>query len=192
MNQIAIAKELEKKSRFIPSKVLQKHHEAVIRGITAELCFAETAHACGWETKSSLPYQDAVEHWDYTITGYNQSYRVEVKSRKKIARRDHECQDQLIWVEIVGVGEKNKGWLNGKADLIAFEQEHDFILVKRVELITLVQKVVKRVFVKHPDEAVYKLYRFRDKEELTLIPVDKILDIITLRFEKPDVTNDIG
>lgn len=193
MNQTAITQELAKKARFIPADVLQKHHEAVLRGITAELLFAETARACGWSAKTSSPYQDAVEHWDYTIAGYHQSYRVEVKARKKIARRDKHCQDRFIWVEIVGIGAKNNGWLHGKADLIAFERETDYVLVKRVDLITLVTKLVQRVFVKHPDEAVCKLYRFRDKEELTLIPIDQILNIIAFQFQKPmDVPNDHG
>lgn len=185
MDQIAVAKELAKKSRFIPQHILKKHHEAVLRGVMAEIAFAETAKACGWSTKSSTSYQDAVEHWDYTMLGYNQSYRVEVKARKKIARKDQNCQDTYVWIEIVGIGKNNKGWLHGKSDLIAFEREHDFLLVNRLDLIALVKKVVQRVFVKYPDEAVYRLYRFRDKEELTLIPVNDLLGILAFKFDKP-------
>ena len=191
MNQIAIEAELAKKAKYIPAEVLQRHHEAVLRGVMAEICFVETAHACGWKTKGSTPYQDAVEHWDYTLTGYNQRYRVEVKARKKIARHDAECQDDLIWVELVGIGAKNTGWLHGKSDLLAFERTHDFVLVKRLDLIELVQKLVKRTFVSYPNQAIYKLYRFRDKEELTLIPINRILDIIALQFKKTPAESEV-
>lgn len=159
--------------------------ESMSRGMITEQCFRSVCKKCGWNAEKSTSDQDRIDHWDFTLTGFNQSYRVEVKSRKKISRHSNEVQDKLIWVELHGRTRENSGWLNGKADLIAFEREDDFVLVKRLDLLKLVKQKVRQIIVDYPDKAVYKIYWREDGHyQLTLIPIEDILDLMVLKFDK--------
>jgi hypothetical protein len=111
----------------------------------------------------------------------NNIFKVEVKSRKRISRDDNNLQSDLTWVEIHGVRPKDTGWLFGKADLIAFEKEKSFILVKRLDLLAVVNKKVNLVAkVRDPKDALYKIYtRDKRKDKLTLLPTR---DIEELKF----------
>jgi hypothetical protein len=89
-------------------------------------------------------------------------------------------------VEIHGVRPNDTGWLFGKANLIAFEKQNSFILVKRLDLLALVNKKVNFVAKVHdPQEALYKIYR-RDgrKDKLTLLTASDIEDIKFMELEK--------
>jgi hypothetical protein len=66
--------------------------------------------------------------------------------------------------------------LFGKADLIAFEQPASFILVKKSDLLAVVNCKVDLVRkVSEPRQAVYRVYtRSGRKDKLTLLPMDEI------------------
>ena len=62
--------------------------------------------------------------------------KIDVKARKRVSRTDEDVQDELVWLEFKNVQGK-QGWIYGKADIIAFEREEDFLLVKRDDLAKL-------------------------------------------------------
>ncbi|KXK16050.1 MAG: hypothetical protein UZ14_CFX002000086 [Chloroflexi bacterium OLB14] len=77
-----------------------------------------------------------------------------------------------MWIELHSVRKNNKGWLYaGKADLIAFELSKSFIIVERVELINLVEKLVDfESKVSSAKDALYKVYSRKDRYDvLTMI-----------------------
>ena len=111
---------------------------------------------------------------------------MEVKSRKRISRSDAGLQSKLTWVEIHGVRPTDAGWLFGKADLIAFEKEKTFLLVKRLDLLAIVNKKVNLVAkVRDPKDALYKIYtRAGRKDKLTLLPTHDIEEIKFTEWSK--------
>ncbi len=155
-------------------------------GEHAEHLFIVLAVKLGWKVSASLKDENINEHWDYMIEKESDIFKVEVKSRKRISRSDGGLQSDLTWVEIHGVRPKDAGWLFGKADLIAFEKEKSFILVKRLDLLTLVNKKVNLVAkVREPKDALYKIYtRAGRKDKLTLLPTKDIEEIKFMEWNK--------
>lgn len=162
-------------------KLMIKHANATNKsyemGLSAETLFMEVGRKLGWKVIPSPPKCDYLEHWDFMISNYTGSFKVEVKSRKRINRSDVEPNDVWTWIELHGVLEKHKGWLYGsKADLIAFETATGFVLIERVRLIQLVEKLVKNIHVKRASEAKYCLYsRNREYDLVTLIETKHII-----------------
>ena len=144
-------------------------------GEQAEDRFILTAVRSGWKVSESSQTENIEEHWDFLIEKGEHQYRVEVKGRKRINRKDEDGQNDFVWVELQNVRGK-VGWLFGKADLIAFEKQGSFLFVKRLDLLALVNKKVNLVAkVRDPKDALYKIYR-RDgrKDKLTLLPFSDI------------------
>jgi hypothetical protein len=155
-------------------------------GEKAEACFAEIARRSGWKISASSKAENIDEHWDFHIVNGEENFKVEVKSAKRVHRNDAGIQFEFTWVEIHGVRPNDTGWLFGKANLIAFEKQNSFILVKRLDLLALVNKKVNFVAKVHdPQEALYKIYR-RDgrKDKLTLLTASDIEDIKFMELEK--------
>ncbi len=148
-------------------------------GEKAEGLFVETARRLGWQVSPSSRDENIDEHWDFLIEKEDQKYKVEVKSAKRIHRNDSGTQSEYTWVEIHGVRPKDAGWLFGKADLIAFEKGSSFILVKRLDLLAVVNKKVNLVAkVRDSKDALYKIYsRDKRKDKLTLLPTSDIEEI---------------
>ena len=147
-------------------------------GEHAEHVFILLAVKLGWKISASSKDENIDDHWDYLIEKEDTNFKVEVKSAKRIDRHDSKAQVNYIWVELQNVRGK-VGWLFGKADLIAFEKESNFIFVKRLDLLALVNKKVDLVAkVRDPKDALYKIYR-RDgrKDKLTLLPIRDIEEI---------------
>ena len=155
-------------------------------GEKAEQLFIILAVKLGWKISASSKDENIDEHWDYLIEKETNALRVEVKSRKRISRSDNGLQSDLTWIEIHGVRPKDTGWLFGKADLIAFEKEKSFILVKRMDLLALVNKKVNLVAkVRDPKDALYKIYtRSGRKDKLTLLPSKDIEEIKFMEWNK--------
>ncbi len=155
-------------------------------GERAEACFAEIARRSGWKVSASSKAENIDEHWDFHIVNGEENSKVEVKSAKRVHRNDDGIQFKFTWVEIHGVRPNDTGWLFGKANLIAIEKQYSFILVKRLDLLSLVNKNVNFVAnVPDPQKALYKIYR-RDgrKDKLTLLTVSDIEDIKFMKLEK--------
>jgi hypothetical protein len=152
-------------------------------GEQAENVFILLAVQLGWKVSASSQRENIDEHWDYLIEKEGLAFKVEVKSRKRVKRNDDGTQSELTWVELHGVRPKDTGWLFGKADLIAFEKQNSFILVKKADLLAIVNKKVDLVAkVSEPADAVYKVYRRQGrKDKLTLLPMD---DIQAIKFDE--------
>ena len=152
-------------------------------GARAEALFATLAKKLGWKVTPSAKAQNIDEHWDFLIEKEGHAYKVEVKSRKRVSRDDAGTQSALTWVELHGVRPKDAGWLFGKADLIAFEKENSFLLVRKADLLAVVNKKVNLVAkVSEPRDAVYKIYkRTGRKDKLTLLPMS---DLETIKFDE--------
>ena len=154
-------------------------------GENAEQLFIVLAVKSGWKISASSKDENIDEHWDFLIEKDKESFKVEVKSKKRINRSDKDEQIALIWVELRNV-KGDTGWLFGKADLIAFEKEKSFIFVKRLDLLALVNKKVNLVAkVRDPKDALYKIYtRVGRKDKLTLLPSNDIEEIKFMEWNK--------
>ncbi len=155
-------------------------------GEHAENLFIVLAVRMGWKVSASSKEENINEHWDYLIEKDNSVFKVEVKSKKRITRGDKGTQQDLTWIELHGVRPKDTGWLFGKADLIAFEKEKSFLIVKKPDLLKTVNKKVDLVAkVKKPEDAVYKIYKREGrKDKLTLLPMNDIEEIKFMEWKK--------
>ncbi len=154
-------------------------------GEKAEGLFILIAVKHGWKISASTREQNIDEHWDYLIEKDDQQFKVEVKAEKRIQRKDDDSQAHFTWVELRNVRGK-VGWLFGKADLIAFEEEKTFFFVKRLDLLALVNRKVNLVAkVKSAKDAHYKIYtREGRKDKLTLLPTSDINPIKFMEWKK--------
>ncbi len=145
-------------------------------GQKAEDAFARLAIQQGWTVEPAPERGNMDEHYDYVISKEGQTFKVEVKSKKRVRRGDSGTQDELIWVELHGVREKDPGWLFGKADLIAFELATSFRIVKRVDLVKVINSLLDfNAHVSRPEEALYKQYsRPGRHDSLTMIKVEDL------------------
>lgn len=155
-------------------------------GEGAETLFILLAVRLGWKISASSQKENIDEHWDYLIEKDNAAFKVEVKSKKRVMRSDKNPQHDLTWIELHGVRPKDTGWLFGKADLIAFEKETAFLIVKKTELLKIVNQKVNLVAkVKSPKDALYKIYKREGrKDKLTLLPMKDIEEIKFMTWAK--------
>ncbi len=150
-------------------------------GQKAEDQFARLAVRQGFKITASTGRGNMDEHFDYVMERDGKTFKVDVKSRKRVARKEKETQDQFLWIELHGVRADDKGWLYaGHADLIAFELSKSFRIVDRLELVVLVEKLVDfKAKVSSPNDALYKVYsRKRRPDLLTMI---KSADLMSIR-----------
>ncbi len=110
------------------------------RGDVGEDLFAKVARRLGIEVEYSNGKQDFESHIDFILEWPDETRKtVDVKGRKKIQRSDADIAfetagrgEELVWLELHGAHERGKGWLSGgKADLIAFETETQFVFFHR-------------------------------------------------------------
>lgn len=157
-------------------------------GQNAESKFAEAAKKLGWIISPASQQGNMNEHYDYLIKKDEKAFKVEVKSLKRMSRSDSSVQDQFIWIELHGVRKNDKGWLYGFADLIAFEMTRSFRIVKRIDLVGLVNSLVDfNTKVSLPKDALYKLYSRQGRPDvLTIIKSDDLLNIQSTEWKKTD------
>jgi hypothetical protein len=155
-------------------------------GQSAESSFVQSAIKHGWTIESASEESNINEHFDYIMSKDGKSFRVEVKSRKRMVRGDLDVQDEYVWVEIHGVRKDDQGWLYGNADLIAFEMTTSFRLVRRADLAALIGKLVDfNVMVEAPKDALYKLYSRAGRHDvLAMIRSRDLLKITSLEWRK--------
>lgn len=160
------------------------HGGVVSAGDRAEEAFKKVAENNGWGVTKATKSQDIFQHWDYYIESYDfqhhqiEAYRVDVKARKKLSRRDQDYCDDWAYVEFMLPG-GGPGWLYRETtDLIAFETPDDFLIVEREKLRILAECLVNRgVYVQDAHDAKYKLYRRRDLEQVSLLETHLIRGI---------------
>jgi len=151
-------------------------------GESAQSQFAEIARRKSWQVTAAPGECDRNEHWDFLIERGNQKFKVDVKARKRIGRRDSEFQDDWIWIELHSVRKNDAGWLyGGSSDLIAFETKDSFVMVRRTDLMRLVEELVDfKSRVSTAKDAQYKIYSRRARsDKITLVELEKVK---TLKF----------
>jgi len=156
-------------------------------GLNAQDIFDKIAQSRGWHVKNAGSSEDMNEHWDRLIKKGIESYKVEVKSMKRLARQDSKVQDDWVWIELHGVRNYDQGWLyGGKSDIIAFEKKESFLIVKRLDLIDLIPRIVAMdSLVTNVREARYKIYQRSGRpDKITLIKTDDLLEIMWDEWSK--------
>ena len=143
------------------------------RGQGVEAMFAKLLNKRADEARAA-DLMEQFSHVDY----FSNLGSIDVKARKRIARKDADVQDDLVWLEFKNVQGKI-GWLYGKADWIAFEREKDFVMVKRDELAKMGEKLCDlgdRVSAGR--DALYKGYQRRGRKDL--LSIVKMSDVLKL------------
>jgi hypothetical protein len=150
------------------------------RGFNAEERFAEAyLNQIIWATKE----QDMFEHWDVQGLFIDNYYKFDVKALKKINRYDDSFQDDMAWVEGVNVNGE-KGWLQGKADYIVFERNHEWLVVERQGLFDwTTHKLIKNGY--KQGKELYSVYQRKGRQDkLTLIKYSDIPQEHIIRLNK--------
>ncbi len=145
-----------------------------IDGHSAEEQFRDLAVERGYLVIASTKEQQ-FDHYDFLVEKDGVMSKMEVKARKKIRRADEEPDDSFAWLEWKNV-RGDAGWLVGGADFVVFEQKNEFIIVNRLALLKLAEKLVDRTkVVDKPHKAFNCSYRrFRRKDEISYILTSEI------------------
>lgn len=152
-----------------------KQGDAFEAGDNAETSFEIAMRKAQLKCERSSQREE-FQHIDFWIQGESlPRLAVDVKSRKKIKRKDSGFNDDLIWIEFSNV-QGRRGWLYGASHLIAFERESEFILVDRKLLARLCEKLCDisklNVDVQMP---LYTGYQRRGRKDI--LSLIKITDI---------------
>jgi hypothetical protein len=158
-------------------------------GQKAEIIFVKMAAERGWEIKSVSATENIDDHFDYRIKKGHETYKVEVKGKKRIDRADANPQQDLVWIELHGVRIHDAGWLFGKADLIAFQRNTSFRIVKRLDLVALVCKLIDyKSKVESPQDALYKTYSRSGRSDiLTMLRYEDLKEVLWAEWETPNL-----
>ena len=97
------------------------------RGLRAEDIFKICAEKRGYETKDATRSENIHKHIDVWL---NENIGIDVKARKKRTRKSKSIDDSVVWIEFKNV-QGRRGWIDGDADGIAFEQEDHFVVLNR-------------------------------------------------------------
>lgn len=134
--------------------------------------FLSIAQEKGWQTVKARGKQDYEEHWDWQITKATKSYKVDLKSLKRVNSKDNNSTDELILIELQAVKTSSnaarKGWLYGLADYICFELTDSFIFVPRNKLQDYVEShidITAATIPSNQNKVAHKIYTRRDRED---------------------------
>jgi hypothetical protein len=154
-------------------------------GQKAEDIFAKLATERGWEIKSASAGENIDDHFDFRMRKDKEILKVEVKGKKRIDRSDANPQEELVWIELHGVRIHDAGWLFGKADLIAFQMDASFRIVKRLDLVALVCKMIDyKSKVNSPKDALYKAYSRAGRSDiLTMLRSEDLKQVLWAEWE---------
>jgi len=103
---------------------------------------------------------------------------IDVKAKKRVNRGDSSYQDELIWLEFKNV-QGREGWLCGETDIIAFERNDDFVLVRRKRLLEMaMSKCNIDDRVTSSRAALYRGYQRHGRKDLiSLIKMKDVLEV---------------
>jgi len=119
------------------SKISEKIDEALREGEKHEVLFFSLAERNGYTCKISTKHENTKEHWDVEITKNGISRTVDVKGLKD------SIKDNKTWFEFKNVN-GDVGWgCAPELHTIAFELDKMFILMKRSEVLSVVEERVR-------------------------------------------------
>jgi hypothetical protein len=166
-----------------------------LEGVLAEAYFERLAQERGLHVVHSTPAEDRLG-WDFSVAAAAAPQfptKIDVKCMKKISRSDSFGQDKYAWIEL-SRGDNLPGWLyKSQADVFAFETSKDFILVRKSNLVKLVDKLVDKTrIVKNKQEAINSIYQRKKLngpgyEDLTLIETRKLYEVASEVWNKTNL-----
>ena len=122
------------------------------------------------KTKEANKDENIMEHWDVMV-----SAKIDVKGMKRVSRSG-ELNENIHWVEVKGITGKN-GWAySEETDYFAFEIIDYFIVVSKSDLHKLIKEKVEKEYVENSKDAIYKLYRRKNRKDI--ITLVKTIDLI--------------
>jgi hypothetical protein len=137
-------------------------------GNQAEKRFVQLCHNRKFPLRPATKNENMVHHFDYVVQDANDRFaKIEVKAMKA-ARRGMQPSPHIIYVELKNI-HGGPGWIYGKADYIAFEQPNGFLLVDRLQLLDLVERI-QPTCRKAAESGIRRtLYSRRDRDDLVLV-----------------------
>ena len=147
------------------------------RGQELERKFYEILKLRDKNARQATP-QEQYKHIDFfTYFG-----TIDVKSKKRIGRADVNEQETIVWLEYKNVQGRD-GWLVSPfVDILAFERDDDFILVKRKELQQMADELCNLDdMVDKSSDALYKGYTRKGRQDL--ITQVKMKDVMKLEHK---------
>lgn len=138
----------------------------------ANSLFISLSKEKGWESIAAKGKQDYEEHWDWKISKENISYKIDLKSLKRVNSNDTHSSDQLMLIELQAVKTpskpERKGWLYGQADCICFETNEGFVFIPRSKLVEYVESHIDinaAPAISNQNKIVHKIYTRRDRND---------------------------
>jgi len=147
------------------------------RGQELEKEFYEILKLRDKNARQATP-QEQYKHIDFfTYFG-----TIDVKSKKRIGRADVDEQETIVWLEYKNVQGRD-GWLVSPfVDILAFERDDEFILVKRKELQQMADELCNLDnMVDKSSDALYKGYTRKGRKDL--ITQVKMKDVMKLEHK---------
>lgn len=137
------------------------------RGKAFEYVLQDLFKNHGYGLKPSTKEQDIKDHADFYA--YSKSWQkwlsVDAKAMKRINRSGN-LQDKFAYVEwknVLG----DDGWLVKGADVIAFERQHNVILISRQALLRFcLERINMRLAVDEASESLYCVYSRQNRDDL--------------------------
>lgn len=138
-------------------------------GEHAESRFVNVCKKKGVSVRPASQLENMFQHFDFIVSSADRRKcaRVEVKSMKA-RRRGMEPDPRVLYVELKNV-HGYAGWLFGKADYLAFEQEKGFLMVDRKELIGVVDTLRPHCTIAETSGITHTLYSRRNRKDLVMI-----------------------
>lgn len=132
-------------------------------GTAAEQRFFDICRARGYTIRPANNFENRVNHFDFEVQGF----KVEVKAMKA-PRRGMAPDPDMIYVELKNVC-GGSGWVYGNADFVAFEQRGGYLMVRRDELVQLVQSMQSKFRHSHVSGVYHTLYSRANRDDLVMV-----------------------
>lgn len=154
---------------------MNNYQQSQIQGSDAEVLFEKIAESRGWNFTPASAHENRVLGYDAVLKQDGEARLVEIKSQKKINRKDAETQNQLVWIELRNIS-GGKGSLYKMSSHFAFQHDNEFWVIPTLKLQKIVEMLVKNgIKVDSASEALYNFYtRFSRKDCITLIKYSDI------------------
>lgn len=127
-------------------------------------------------------YRRATEQEQYKHIDFRTYFgTIDVKAKKRLSRASR-IQEEKLWLEFKNVQGKH-GWLTAPhLDVVAFERDESFVLVKRVELLELADNLCDLShMVESTDHAMYRGYSRKGRKDL--LSVIKMSDLQFINYK---------
>lgn len=161
-----------------------------IKGCAVEKLFKECMIKNGFEIKKSSDEEDIYGHIDFYIRNEMGVFSVDVKSKRKLSKNESEQDSDWVYIEFKNV-QGNRGWINGDANLIAFEREDCFIIAERSKILDLCQFKCEEnqsnglSFPEFARDAKYQYYSRKGRSDLIcLAHIEDIKKCNSMEFKK--------